>query len=54
MKKFIIEKLLDKMIDTTTIISQLQEIHVLRNIHVEKMTLSESFQVAVVIKKLPP
>ena len=55
-KKFIVGKFLDyKMVDSKTVISQVQEIQViLHDIHAENMTLSESFQVASIIEKLPP
>ena len=55
-KKLIAGKFLDyKMVDAKTVISQIQEIQViLHNIHVENMTLSESFQVASIIEKLSP
>ena len=44
-----------KMVDSKTIISQVQDIQViLHEIHAEWMVLSESFQVAAIIKKLPP
>ena len=53
-KKFIVEKFMDyKMVDSKTIISEAQEIQVtLHDIHVENMTLSESFQVVSIIEKL--
>ncbi|RVW42300.1 Retrovirus-related Pol polyprotein from transposon TNT 1-94 [Vitis vinifera] len=56
MKKFIVGKFLDfKMIDSKTVISQVQELQViLHEIHYEGMSLSDSFQVAAVIEKLPP
>lgn len=55
MKKFIVGKFLYfKMIDSKTIISQIQELQVIiHEIHDEGMTLSESFQVAAAIEKLP-
>jgi len=44
-----------KMVDSKTVISQVQEFQlILHKIHTEKMELSESFQVACVIEKLPP
>ncbi|KAL6334035.1 hypothetical protein AAG906_000090 [Vitis piasezkii] len=48
MKKFIVGKFLDfKMIDSKTVISQVQELQViLHEIHYEGMSLSDSFQVA--------
>ncbi|CAL9000416.1 unnamed protein product, partial [Prunus brigantina] len=56
MKKFIVSRFLDyKMVDSKTVISQVQELQlILHEIHAEKMELSESFQVAAVIEKLPP
>ena len=54
-KKFIMDRFLDhKMVDSKTVVSQVQELHViLHEIHVEGMILSETFQVATIIKKLP-
>lgn len=45
-KKFIIDKFLEyKMIDSKTVISQVQESHILLDkIHAEKMPLSESYK----------
>ena len=56
MKKFIVDRFLDyKMVDSKTIISQVQDLQViLHEIHAEGMVLSESFQVAAIIEKLPP
>lgn len=56
MKKLIVCKFLEyKMTDSKTVISQVQELHILlHDIHAEKMTLSELFQVAAIIEKLPP
>ncbi|CAL2235342.1 unnamed protein product [Prunus armeniaca] len=56
MKKFIVGRFLDyKMVDSKTVISQVQELQlILHEIHAEKMELSEYFQVADVIEKLPP
>ncbi|RVW83338.1 Retrovirus-related Pol polyprotein from transposon TNT 1-94 [Vitis vinifera] len=56
MKKFIVGKFLDfKMIDSKIVISQVQELQViLHEIHSKGMSLSDSFQVAAVIEKLPP
>ena len=56
MKKFVVGRFLDyKMVDSKTIISQVQDLKViLHEIHVEGMVLSESFQVAEIIEKLPP
>ncbi|XP_071913959.1 uncharacterized protein [Coffea arabica] len=55
-KKFVVGKFLDyKMVDSKTIISQVQEIQIiLHEILAEGMVLSETFQVAAVIEKLPP
>ena len=49
-------KFLDyKMLDSKTVISQVQDLQViLHDIHAEVMSLSESFQVAAIIDKLPP
>ena len=54
-KKFIVSRFLDyKMLDSKIVISQVQELQlILHEIHVEDMTLSESFQVATIIEKLP-
>ena len=56
LKKFVVGKLLDyKMLDSNTVISQVQDLQViLHDIHAEGMSLSESFQVASIIEKLPP
>ena len=56
LKKFIVGKFLDfKMVDSKTVLSQVQELQVVvHNIHAEGMTLSETFQVAAFIEKLPP
>ena len=55
-KKFAVDKFLDfKMVDSKTVISQVQEFQlILHEISAEGMVLSESFQVAALIKKLPP
>ena len=43
------------MVDSKTVISQVPELQViLHEIHAEGMSLSESFQVAAIIEKLPP
>lgn len=43
------------MVDSKTVISQVQEIHIiLSEILAEGMMLSETFQVAAIIEKLPP
>ena len=56
LKKFVVGKFLDyKMLDSKTMISQVQDLQViLHDIHVEGMSLSESFQVAAIIEKFPP
>ena len=55
-KKFLVGRFLDyKMVDSKSVISQVQEIQViLHEIHAEGMNLSETFQVAAIIEKLPP
>ncbi|KAK3036155.1 hypothetical protein RJ639_029892 [Escallonia herrerae] len=55
-KKFVVGKFLDfKMVDSKTVISQVQEFQlILHDIHAEGIVLGESFQVAVLIEKLPP
>ena len=55
-KKFIVGRFLDyKMVDSRSVVSQMQELQViLHEIHVKEMILSESVQVVVVIKKLTP
>ncbi|XP_076902762.1 uncharacterized protein LOC143557610 [Bidens hawaiensis] len=55
-KKFVVAHFLDyKMVDSKAVISQVQELQViLHDIFAEGMTLSETFQVAAMIKKLPP
>ena len=43
------------MVDSKTVLSQVQELQVvMHDIHAEGMTLSETFQVAAFIEKLPP
>ena len=56
LKKFVVGKFLDyKIFDTKTVISQVQDLQVIwHDIHAEGMSLSESFQVAAIIEKLPP
>ena len=56
LKKFVVGKFLDyKMLDSKTVISQVQDLQViLHDIHAEGMSLSESFPVAAIIEKLPP
>lgn len=55
-KKFIVGKFQDyKMVDSRTVISQIQELEViLHEMHAEKMSVGESFQVASIIEKLSP
>ena len=55
-KKFVIGQFLDyKMVDSKTVVSQVQELQViLHEIHAEGMMLSETYQVATIIEKLPP
>jgi hypothetical protein len=54
-KKFVVARFLHyKMVNSHTVINQVQELQViLHNIHAEGMTLSETFQVAAMIEKLP-
>ncbi|KAI3470054.1 hypothetical protein Pfo_026717 [Paulownia fortunei] len=56
LKKFIVGKFLDfKMVDSKIVMDQVQQLQIiLHNIHAEDMQLSESFQVAAIIEKLPP
>ena len=56
LKKFIVGTFLDfKMVDSKTVLSKVQELQVVvHDIHAEGMTLSETFQVAAFIEKLPP
>ena len=55
-KKFVVGRFLDfKMVDSKTVISQVQELQIiLSEILAEGMHLSETFQVAAIIEKLPP
>ena len=55
-KKFVVGKFLEYlMVDSKTVINQVQELQlILHDIHAEGMSLSESFQVAAIIEKLPP
>ena len=55
-KKFIMGRFLKyKMVDSKTVISQVQEFQlVLHEIEAEGMILSEIFQVATILEKLPP
>ncbi|GJX18203.1 pol polyprotein [Tanacetum coccineum] len=54
-KKFVVARFLDyKMVDSKSVVSQVQDLQVLlHDIHAEGMTLSETFQVAAIIEKLP-
>ena len=56
LKKLVVGKFLDyKMLDSKTVINQVQDLQViLHDMHVEGMSLSESFQVVAIIEKLPP
>ena len=56
MKKFVVGRFLDyRMVDSRTIISQVQDLQViLHEIHAKGMMLSESFQVVAIIEKLSP
>ncbi|GMP85165.1 hypothetical protein CsSME_00038436 [Camellia sinensis var. sinensis] len=55
-KKFVVGHFLDfKMMDFKIVIIQVQDLQlILHDIHAEVMVLSESFQVAAIIEKLPP
>ncbi|GJT45275.1 retrovirus-related pol polyprotein from transposon TNT 1-94 [Tanacetum coccineum] len=55
-KKFMVAQFLDyKMDDSKIVITQVYDLQVLlHDIHAEGMTLSETFQVAAIIEKLPP
>ena len=55
-KKFLVGQFLNfKMVDSKNVISQVQELQlIIHGIHAEGMVLSESFQVAAIIEKLPP
>ena len=54
-KKFVMGRFLNyKMVDFKTVVGQVQELHVIfHEINVEGMMLSEAFQVATIIEKLP-
>ena len=54
-KKFVVSRFLDyRMINSKIVVSQVQELKViLHEIHAEGMMLSETFQVATIIEKLP-
>ncbi|KAL0401576.1 UNVERIFIED_CONTAM: hypothetical protein Slati_4187500 [Sesamum latifolium] len=56
LKKFIVEKFLEfKMVDSKIVMNQVQEFQIiLHDLHAEGMKLSEFFQVAPMIEKLPP
>ncbi|XP_062080135.1 uncharacterized protein LOC133784882 [Humulus lupulus] len=55
-KKFLVGQFLNfKMVDSKNVISQVQDLQlIIHGIHAEGMVLSESFQVAAIIEKLPP
>ena len=55
-KKYVVARFLDyKMIDSKTVMSQVQELQIiLSDILSEGMNLSETFQVAAIVEKLPP
>ncbi|XP_062074498.1 uncharacterized protein LOC133778550 [Humulus lupulus] len=55
-KKFLVGQFLNfKMVDSKNVISHVQELQlIIHGIHAEGMVLSESFQVAAIIEKLPP
>ncbi|TMX03339.1 hypothetical protein EJD97_016939 [Solanum chilense] len=56
MKKFIVAKFLDyKMIDSKTIVTQVQELQVtIHDLLAEGLIVNDVFQVAAIIEKLPP
>ncbi|GKA23909.1 hypothetical protein Tco_0709942, partial [Tanacetum coccineum] len=55
-KRLMVACFLDyKMVDSKNVITQVQDLQVLlHDIHAEVMTVSEAFQVAAIIEKLPP
>ncbi|XP_073121504.1 uncharacterized protein [Henckelia pumila] len=55
-KKFVVGKFLDfKMVDSKTVMSQVQEIQIiLQDLLTEGMEINEPFQVTSIIEKLPP
>lgn len=55
-KNFVVAHFLDyKMDDSKKVMTQVQDLQILlHDIHAEGMTLSETFQVAAIIEKLPP
>ncbi|XP_062100804.1 uncharacterized protein LOC133806728 [Humulus lupulus] len=55
-KKLLVGQFLNfKMMDSKNVISQVQDLQlIIHVIHAERMVLSESFQVAAIIEKLPP
>ena len=55
-KKWIIGRFLDyKMSDSKIVVSQVQELQlIIHESHAEGMSISEPFQVSIVIVKLPP
>ncbi|KAH0655528.1 hypothetical protein KY285_030410 [Solanum tuberosum] len=56
MKKFIVAKFLDyKMIDSKTVVTQVQELQVIiHDLLAEGLVVNDAFQVAAIIEKLPP
>ena len=56
MKKFIVAKFLDyKMIDSKTVVTQVQELQVIiHDLLAEGLIVNDAFQVAAIIEKLPP
>ena len=55
-KKFVVGRFLDyKMVDSKTLVSQVQELQVIfHEIHIKGMMLSVTFQVVAIIEKLSP
>ncbi|KAJ0843621.1 putative RNA-directed DNA polymerase [Helianthus annuus] len=55
-KKSVVARFLDfKMVDNKPVMNQVQELQIILNdIHAEGMVLSETFQVAAMVEKLPP
>ena len=56
MKKFIVAKYLDyKMIDSKTVVTQVQELQVIiHDLIAEGLIVNDAFQVTAIIEKLPP
>ena len=56
MKKFIAAKFLDfKMIDSKTVVTQVQELQVIiHDLLAEGLIVNDAFQVAAIVEKLPP